>query len=208
MFDQPFTSHGTWQDDAVSPDATTASGGTTYGTDGYPPAGKGSGGYVGFAPGSTVNVPGRHLVRQPGQRPGQPRGGEPGAARRSETVPQRRARRVEQRSCAASQINGGTEAERTTFYTALYHSLLHPNVFSDVNGEYRGLDQQGPTRRRAAARAVRQLLRLGRLPLAAPARGACWSPKIASDIAQSLLNQADQNGGVWDRWTHNTGGTP
>jgi predicted alpha-1,2-mannosidase len=33
------------------------------------------------------------------------------------------------------------------------------------------------------------------------------SPEIGSDIAQSLLNQAEQNGGEWDRWTHNSGGT-
>ncbi len=32
-------------------------------------------------------------------------------------------------------------------------------------------------------------------------------PKTGSDIAQSLLNQANQNGGVWDRWTHLTGAT-
>ncbi len=32
-------------------------------------------------------------------------------------------------------------------------------------------------------------------------------PKIGSDIATSLLNQANQNGGLWDRWTHNSGGT-
>src|SRR5439155_11331825 len=32
-------------------------------------------------------------------------------------------------------------------------------------------------------------------------------PGAGSDIAQSLLNQAQQNGGVWDRWTHNSGAT-
>ncbi len=31
--------------------------------------------------------------------------------------------------------------------------------------------------------------------------------EVGSDIAQSLLAQAEQNGGVWDRWTHNTGAT-
>ncbi len=30
----------------------------------------------------------------------------------------------------------------TIFYTALYHSFLAPNVFSDVDGRYRGLDKQ------------------------------------------------------------------
>jgi predicted alpha-1,2-mannosidase len=32
-------------------------------------------------------------------------------------------------------------------------------------------------------------------------------PKVGSDFAQSLLNQADQFGGEWDRWTHLTGAT-
>lgn len=30
----------------------------------------------------------------------------------------------------------------TTFYTALYHSLLNPNLYMDVDGKYRGLDNQ------------------------------------------------------------------
>ncbi|MBU8920715.1 MAG: glycoside hydrolase family 92 protein, partial [Bacteroidales bacterium] len=36
------------------------------------------------------------------------------------------------------KISGGTAGERTTFYTALYHSMLAPNLFSDVDGRYRG----------------------------------------------------------------------
>ncbi|MCB0762717.1 MAG: GH92 family glycosyl hydrolase [Flavobacteriales bacterium] len=31
--------------------------------------------------------------------------------------------------------------DRTTFYTALYHSMLSPIVYEDVDGTYRGLDQ-------------------------------------------------------------------
>ncbi len=38
------------------------------------------------------------------------------------------------------RVDGGTAAQRTTFYSALYHSLLHPNVFDDVNGRYAGFD--------------------------------------------------------------------
>ena len=37
-------------------------------------------------------------------------------------------------------VAGGTHTEQETFYSALYHSLLHPNVFSDDNGEYPGFD--------------------------------------------------------------------
>jgi len=38
------------------------------------------------------------------------------------------------------KIGGGTAAEQTEFYTALYHALLDPNVFSDANGQYIGFD--------------------------------------------------------------------
>lgn len=33
-------------------------------------------------------------------------------------------------------VEGGSEDDKTIFYTALYHTLIHPNTFNDVNGEY------------------------------------------------------------------------
>lgn len=39
-------------------------------------------------------------------------------------------------------VSGGTDMDKQTFYTALYHSLLQPNVFSDANGQYIGFDNQ------------------------------------------------------------------
>ena len=39
-------------------------------------------------------------------------------------------------------IKGGTKSQQTTFYTALYHNMLAPNLFSDVDGKYRGHDMQ------------------------------------------------------------------
>jgi predicted alpha-1,2-mannosidase len=38
------------------------------------------------------------------------------------------------------QVSGGSDAQRTTFYSALYRALQYPNVFSDVDGAYRGYD--------------------------------------------------------------------
>jgi len=38
------------------------------------------------------------------------------------------------------EVGGGTEADKISFYTALYHAQHHPNVFSDANGEYMGYD--------------------------------------------------------------------
>ncbi len=34
------------------------------------------------------------------------------------------------------RVKGGTDEQRKVFYTALYHTLIHPNILSDVNGEY------------------------------------------------------------------------
>lgn len=33
-------------------------------------------------------------------------------------------------------LEGGTEDQKVQFYTALYHNWIHPNILSDVNGEY------------------------------------------------------------------------
>jgi predicted alpha-1,2-mannosidase len=40
------------------------------------------------------------------------------------------------------EIEGGTEAQRKNFYTAMYHAHLSPCTFSDVDGQYRGVDHQ------------------------------------------------------------------
>jgi len=37
-------------------------------------------------------------------------------------------------------VKGGTNPQKITFYTALYHSFLVPNLFMDVDGKYRGRD--------------------------------------------------------------------
>ena len=38
------------------------------------------------------------------------------------------------------QIDGSQE-QKETFYTSLYHAFLTPNLYQDTNGEYRGFDQ-------------------------------------------------------------------
>ena len=39
-------------------------------------------------------------------------------------------------------VKGGTEDEKTIFYTALYHTSIAPNTFSDVDFRYRGMDRK------------------------------------------------------------------
>ncbi|MCM4156983.1 GH92 family glycosyl hydrolase [Gramella sp. AN32] len=34
------------------------------------------------------------------------------------------------------EVEGGTEDKKSIFYTALYHTQIHPNILNDINGEY------------------------------------------------------------------------
>lgn len=38
------------------------------------------------------------------------------------------------------EVQSDDEAKKTIFYTALYHTMIAPNLFSDVDGKYRGMD--------------------------------------------------------------------
>lgn len=41
---------------------------------------------------------------------------------------------------SAIEVKGGTEDEKEIFYTGLYHVYIHPSLYSDVDGRYRGQD--------------------------------------------------------------------
>ncbi|WP_367129580.1 lectin [Saccharothrix sp. HUAS TT1] len=99
-------------------------------------------------------------------------------------------------------VTGGTTTQLRTLYTSLYHSLLHPNVFSDVNGQYTGFDRQthSTTRTQYANFSGWDVYR-SQIALVA-----LLGPREAADIAQSAVNQAAQ-GGYFDRWTVANGGT-
>ncbi|GAB3693580.1 GH92 family glycosyl hydrolase [Saccharopolyspora tripterygii] len=101
-------------------------------------------------------------------------------------------------------VGGGSDEDRRRFYTGLYHSLLHPNVFSDVNGQYTGFDGQVHTAAEGHAQYANYSgwdVYRSQLPLVA-----LIAPDVASDIAQSAVNQSAQ-GGYFDRWTVANGGT-
>ena len=38
------------------------------------------------------------------------------------------------------KVEGGTHDQRVVFYTGLYHTLIHPNILNDVNGEYPAME--------------------------------------------------------------------
>ncbi len=97
------------------------------------------------------------------------------------------------------EVTGGTPDERTVFYTALYHSLLMPNTFSDADGRYLGFDQQIHTM--AAGRSVYTNFSgwdvyRSEMPLLA-----MIEPRRVQDMVQSIVLMY-RHGGWIDRWPH------
>jgi predicted alpha-1,2-mannosidase len=104
------------------------------------------------------------------------------------------------------QVQGGTDDEKTVFYTAFYHALIHPSVFSDSNGQYLGFDNEvhqtaGFTQYHNFAGWDNYRSEMPLLAVIAPE---------TSDMMQSLVNDAQQDpSGGLPRWQHantNSGG--
>lgn len=94
-------------------------------------------------------------------------------------------------------IETANEEQRTVFYTALYHTGISPNLFTDIDGRYRGLDREIHTAGTDAPmytiyslwdtfRALHPLLTI-------------ISPEQNSRFIQALLRQY-QDGGILPMW--------
>ncbi len=213
-FDKDFTSFGTWKDATLNAGATTASGGTSYAggssggvnaAGGLPTPGKGSGAYVQFdtTAGQPVGVRvGVSYVDPAGAQANLD--AEQPAGTSFDSVAQK-AHDAWSAALGRIEVKGGTAAQQKIFYTALYHSLLHMNVFSDVDGRYRGMDQQ--THTIAASQHAQYATFSGwDIYRSQVQLVSLLDPAVASDMAQSLYNQSTQDAnGRWDRWTHNSG---
>lgn len=100
------------------------------------------------------------------------------------------------------QVAGGTNTQQTVFYTALYHSLLHPNVDSDVNGQYMGFDGQvhtTPTNHPIYANYSGWDIYRSQSQLEA-----MLFPKQMSDTVRSMLADYNQTG-MLPKWSENNG---
>jgi predicted alpha-1,2-mannosidase len=97
-------------------------------------------------------------------------------------------------------VEGGSKEDKTIFYTALYHTLIHPNTLNDVNGEYpeikRGkIGKTNGTRYTVFSlwdtyRNLHQLMSL-------------VYPKQQSDMVKSMLEMYDENGWL-PKWELNS----
>ncbi|MEU5419602.1 lectin [Streptomyces sp. NPDC020667] len=197
-FDRPFTDTGTWTGDAVHPaPRTLAEDGRAPSA---PPA-PGTGGMyltfdtraartvtaeVGISYTSDANAA-RNLEHEVGGR------GFDGIRQDGHDAWNRVLGRV--------RVGGGSRDQQVQFYTALYHSLLHPNVFSDVNGQYAGMD--GRTHTLGAGQRAQYANFSGWDTYRSQAQlMAIVTPRTASDAVTSMLNGYDQTG-LLPKWAQN-----
>ncbi len=57
-----------------------------------------------------------------------------------------KARQLWNKELGKIEVSADTKSDYETFYTALYHTMIVPNVWNDVDGKYRGMDGQVHTK--------------------------------------------------------------
>lgn len=95
-------------------------------------------------------------------------------------------------------VTGGTEDDKTVFYTALYHTLIDPRICSDVNGEYSGADKQIHRTSRFNKRTIFSGWDVFRsqMPLQT-----IINPTLVNDLIHSLVEIGEQSGNEYlERW--------
>ncbi|KAA6301479.1 MAG: hypothetical protein EZS26_002353 [Candidatus Ordinivivax streblomastigis] len=95
-------------------------------------------------------------------------------------------------------VSGGTDDQKTIFYTALYHTMLDPRLFSDVDGKYPGGDNQIHETTSFHKRTFFSGWDVFRsqMPLQT-----IINPQVVSDMINSLVTLAEESGnGYLERW--------
>nr|WKN34627.1 GH92 family glycosyl hydrolase [Tunicatimonas sp. TK19036] len=96
------------------------------------------------------------------------------------------------------KIAGGTEEEKTVFYTALYHTMIDPREFEDVDGNYTGGDgkaYQSDTFTKRTVFSGWDVFR-SQFPLQT-----IINPELANDMINSLVTLAEQSDKDYlERW--------
>ncbi|HME79481.1 MAG TPA: GH92 family glycosyl hydrolase [Mycobacterium sp.] len=182
-FSQPFTSYGTWDGYSIFPDGRSA----------YSSYSGSSGGYVGFPTGSRIEVrTALSYVSLEGARANL-------AAESQADFDNVRAAAAKEWNDKLSRIAIATSDydDVKTFYTALYHSLLNPNTFNDVDGRYIGFD--GDVHTVAAGHTQYANFSDWDTYRGLAALHGLLFPDQASDMAQSLVTDAEQSGS-FPRW--------
>ncbi|WP_205697199.1 GH92 family glycosyl hydrolase [Conexibacter sp. SYSU D00693] len=113
------------------------------------------------------------------------------------------ARRAWERQLGKVRVGGGTDEQRRLLYTSLYHAMVMPSVFSDVDGRYRGMDgriHQAEGFTKMANVSGWDTYR-AQMPLMA-----LLAPRQASDLVSSLLADHRESGHL-PKWSLREGHT-
>lgn len=96
-------------------------------------------------------------------------------------------------------VTGGSDDEKTVFYTALYHTMIDPRIYNDADGRYVGGDFKIHAKdEKFTKRTVFSGWDVYRsqFPLQT-----IINPRLVSDEINSLVTMADQSGkGYFERW--------
>ncbi|MFE5458598.1 GH92 family glycosyl hydrolase [Nocardia sp. NPDC056564] len=199
-FDRKITASGAWKDNVIRPGATTTGGAApTRRTNSGDIAsnGLGTGLFLQFDSAQPVQMrTGLSYVSVDGAR--RNLAAEIGA--QDFDAVRGNALDAWQRRLDQVQVTGGDQKRLQTFYSALYHVFLQPYIFDDVDGNYTGFDGQThqvrPGHHYYATFSGWDIYR-------SEAQLLAWlAPDVASDIAQSMYDNAHVLGDVWDRWSH------
>ena len=111
----------------------------------------------------------------------------------------RAAREQWNRELGRIEIEGGTDDERTIFYTALYHTMIDPRIYTDVDGRYVGGDyqihQSDGTFQKRTIFSGWDVFR-SQFPLQT-----IINPQLVNDMLGSLISMAEQSGReYYERW--------
>jgi len=95
-------------------------------------------------------------------------------------------------------VEGGSEEEKSCFYTALYHTMIDPRSFTDLDGSYTGGDQQVHRSNRFTKRTIFSGWDVFRSQF--PLQNII-NPEVVSDMINSLVELADESGNDYlERW--------
>ena len=95
-------------------------------------------------------------------------------------------------------VEGKNEEQKTIFYTSLYHTMIDPRIFSDVNGEYPGADGKVYISDSFTKRTIFSGWDVFRsqMPLQT-----IINPQLIDDLLNSLIVLAEQSGKeYYERW--------
>src|SRR5262249_35087991 len=198
VFNRPFQAYGSWEGNRLKQSVTTASATETPTV--HPRSTAAAGAYASFDTRHSRVVLARVGVsfvsvedaraNLDAENPGRPFGKVAAAAQHNWNA-----------SLGRIRVRGGSSGQQASFYTALYHVFMAPRTFSDVNGDYLGMDGQihnaGGHIQYAdysgwdIYRSEIQLL-------------AMLAPRRIGDMIRSLLADADESGCL-PRWPYANG---